>query len=192
MPFSHNSRARKRRTGDTLLLLALGAAGLLSGSWIVQAYLSKSLTKAPATGPLVIEQFSEENVHQFATPYVDKKKLKDGWFPPEPWGVWSKALVSELSIPVGETYSDTRISAQILAFAAQEVKVEANGTQIAKWRLGTKTSTQTATVPRSLVNAGQNLEIKFTAERVVSPSAGGKSRDFRELGIGLTSVTLAH
>ncbi|MDQ8699876.1 hypothetical protein [Hyphomicrobium sp. LHD-15] len=192
MPLSRDSRARKRRTGDTLLLLALGTAGLVSGSWIAQSYLSKSLTKAPASGPLVIEQFSEESAHQFATPYVDKKKLKQGWFPPETWGVWSNALVSELSIPVGETYSDTRVSAQIFAFTAQEIKVEANGTQIATWRLGTKTSTQTATIPKSLVNTVRNLEIKFTAQRLASPSEGGKSRDTRQLGIGLTSLTLAH
>lgn len=184
------SRKTRSRTGETLLLVAVGIGGLATGAYIAQFFLP--LRQHSVGERIVLVQGAEDKVFTFSASEVKEGTLKSGWHTPDKSGVWSKQPTSELLLEVGPTHSSMQVIARLRSFVSQHVRVMANGVEIAKWRLRTKFSTHKATVPRNLLGGNGQIALAFVAEQVASPKQMGKGSDGRDIGIRLSDLRLEH
>ena len=183
------SRKARRRTGETLFLVAVGIGGLATGAFLAQLFLPL-LQQDSVAEPIILVQGAEDKEFVFSASEVKEGTLKSGWHTPDKSGVWSKQTTSELLLEVGPTYSAMQMSASVRSLVSQHVRVMANGVEIAKWRLGTKFATHEATVPRKLIGGDGYIALTLVGEKVVSPKQMGEGRDDRNIGVRLTRIRL--
>lgn len=183
------SRKTRRRTGETLFLIAVGIGGLATGAYIAQLFLPP---RQHSVGEriIVVQGAAEDKVFIFAASEVEEGTLTSGWHQPDKSGVWSKQPTSELLLEVGPTSSAMQMSARLRSFVSQHVRVMANGVEIAKWRLRTKFATLKATVPRNLLGGDGQIALAFVAEQVASAKQTGEGRNDRKIGIRLSELRL--
>lgn len=178
----------RRRTGETLLLIAVGIGGLATGAYLAQFFLP---TREYSVGEqIVLVQGAEDKEFEFSASEVKAGTLKSGWHKPDKSGVWSKQTTSELLLDAGPTYSPLHMSVRLRSFVSQNVRVIANGIEIAKWRLRNEFTTHAATVPKKLVGDDGYIALQLVSEQVVSPKKLGQGRDDRDIGVRLTRIKL--
>jgi hypothetical protein len=125
--------------------------------------------------------------------------MGDGWWTPESWGVWSARATAEVLMEVdGPTTHDLVLQVHATAFVHEtrpqaDVVVEANGKDIARWRfvLGQRIVVQTARIPSELIASDGILSLRFKAASPHSPFEAGLSTDGRQLGFGLTDLSVS-
>lgn len=182
------SRKPRRRTGETLFLVAVGIGGLATGAYIAQLFLP--LRQHSDGEQIVLVQGAEDKEFNFSASEVKEGTLKSGWHTPDKSGVWSEQTTAELLLEAGPTSSAMQMSARLRSFVSQHIRVMANGVEIAKWRLGTKFATHAVTVPGKLIGDDGYIALTLVSEQVASPKQLGEGRDGRNLGIRLTKIRL--
>jgi hypothetical protein len=125
--------------------------------------------------------------------------MGDGWWTAESWGVWSAQPSAEVFMEVDvRAAHDLLLKVHATAFLHKarpqaDVMVEANGRNIAHWRflLGQGIVLQTARIPSNLIGADGSLNLRFKVSSPQSPLEAGLSKDGRQLGFGLTDLSVS-
>ncbi len=121
--------------------------------------------------------------------------LGPGCSHPEEWGCWTNGREATLNLTLPPVNSDLELVIEAGPYAPQTgrfAEVFFNGEKIALWDVGGKASTRlTALIKKSSVKAGHLSSIKLKFNKTFCPISQGTSSDSRELGLGLTAMTLS-
>jgi len=137
---------------------------------------------------------SREAVLCFASAKRDKFIIA-GFSYQEPWGCWSNARKSMLSLNLkGE--DDVFLSFKVQPFTASErkpliVHLSVNKHKIATWKFDSnvmQTAEVGATVPRKLISSDGEVVLEFSYSGTVSPKQLGINEDARELALGFIEI----
>jgi hypothetical protein len=124
------------------------------------------------------------------------------WSDPEAWATWSEGQEFGLKIPLHDhdLPDAVMLEAQIVpnlseTHAHSSAEVLVNGVSIGTWQFNYipefKIRTMNASVPRSVVEKQNPLEIRFQMlEPVLSPTEMGKGNDPRKLGLAFLKLGL--
>jgi len=121
--------------------------------------------------------------------------LHEGWFPPEPWGVWSdgtqKALLF-LPIPIKQTDDDLILRASFHAFVSntfpeKKINIFMNSQQVdsVTFHYGMDYYNWQYQIQSGTMTDRSKIELSFEVDKPMSPKEIGLSEDTRKLGIGL-------
>ena len=120
------------------------------------------------------------------------------WEDPEAWGAWSEGTHAGLRMridPVPAGALDLTLDTHVVVgpnVPERNVTLAANGRRIADVTYGLETSGQTlhVEVPAGTVGKDGVLALDFETLPAASPQTAGLSEDGRNLGVGLTSLSI--
>jgi hypothetical protein len=119
----------------------------------------------------------------------NKLFLAKGWYPIEPWGVWSKENESVLyvKLKVDLLQQDLKLVIENNLYGTQDkTTVLINDKKLGDYLLADKNS---LVIPKQFLNANDGLvKIQFNHHHVKSPLEYGENRDPRKLKFGLKSL----
>lgn len=148
------------------------------------------LAQAPGTD---VATERDQLFMRFATGVADKRVITRGWSDPEAWGVWSVGPQAELSLWIGTRIkNDVDLEITAKAVVAQEIRVEANGEEVAKWQLDTQNRAQRVTIPKAYAAKASPMKIVFNISKPTSPQDLGTGTDGRKLGIGVIGASVRY
>ena len=189
--------AANPRFGELCRKFRFGYACTQSWSALADPAVAVEFRPAPA---IALPLYTYDEPLRFTSDGNGRRYLGRGWSASEPWGTWSAKPEAEISLPLHHRPSGAAgLEVRAMGFVhagllQQEVKVTANGEEIALWRfqVGEGAVSRTATIPSRLIASGEELKLRFIPASPQSPKAAGLSNDdTRQLGIGLVEMTLS-
>jgi len=130
----------------------------------------------------------------------DMRLLGEGWAKPESWGTWTIGPRAELKLPLSRRpASDVHLSitGRIYPWYAkleQSVRVNANGTQVAKLERGIDGDLYGGSffIPLHVARAASPIRIVFEIKNPTAPNSIDDNPDSRPLGLGLGSIEVTY
>ncbi len=119
--------------------------------------------------------------------------LYSGWYDPESWGVWSRNKKATLSFPCndGQFYSSKSTLDLVLSlrsYGTQEISITQGGNSIFKGVLKEPVDVSVQAAVLKCNNSTIDLDINI--QKPMSPADVGESNDRRNIGVGLSKVTV--
>lgn len=117
--------------------------------------------------------------------------LLDGWYEPEPWGLWSRGCRCRLGFAIAEPAEGAltlRLGLTVAispAYPELEMSVEVNRAAVATIALRDAHATLDVPVPEHVARGARQFLVTLRFARVRSPTEQGTGPDGRMLGIGL-------
>jgi hypothetical protein len=120
--------------------------------------------------------------------------LTEGWWPVEPWGVWSKGTAATVALELPDRLRNQPLDVLVTANAfvtpskpTFTVDVTVNDRPAETWSFPASRRPFVISLPPD-VSANGTLKIVFTPRDASSPAALGHNVDARVLGVALTSL----
>jgi len=125
--------------------------------------------------------------------------LGDGWFAPEPWGVWSDGTrKAKIVLPINiNQKDDIEVYISFHAFVTKEfpqkmvsIFINSNLADYVTFRYGQDYYNWRYHLPHTEIMNRKELKLSFKIDNPISPNEIGLSEDKRKLGIGLRNIRL--